>query len=131
MILNRVTYTCTIITITIISPLTDETEVLLHARLSTQPSPRSLAWSCLSIPWCCPSNDYVVALTNARNRSCHPCLVGCIGYSAESRGQTISASITCLWHARRGSMGPTRLSTLHHTYSFVMCSNTRSKTASS
>ena len=28
-------------------------------------------------------------------------------------------------------MGPTRLSTLHHTYSFVMCSNKRSKTASS
>ena len=47
MILNRATYTCTIITI--ISPLTDETEVLLHARLSTQPSPRCLAWSYLSI----------------------------------------------------------------------------------
>ena len=41
MILNRATYTCTmIITITIITPLTDETEFLLHVRLSTQPSPR-------------------------------------------------------------------------------------------
>ena len=98
--LNRATYTCTIITITItiISPLTDETEVLLHARLSTQPSPRCLEWSCLSILWCCRSNYYVIALTYERNRRCPPYLIVCIGYSAESHGQTISASITCQWH---------------------------------
>ena len=93
MILNRATYTCTIITI--ISPLTDETEFLLHVRLSIQPSPRCLAWSCLSILWCCRSNYYVAALTYERNRRCLPCLIVCIGYSAESHGQTISASITC------------------------------------
>ena len=96
MILNRATYTCTIITI--ISPLTDETEVLLNARHSTQPSPRCLAWSCLSILWCCRSNYYVVALTYERNRRCPPYLIVCIGYSVESHGQTISASITCQWH---------------------------------
>ena len=89
---------CTIITITIISPLTDETEVLLHARLSTQLSPRCLAWSYSSILWCCRSNYYVVALTYEPNRRCPPCLIVCIGYSAESHGQTISASTTCQWH---------------------------------
>ena len=44
LILKRASYTCPII-----SPSTEEAEVLLQARLSTQPSPRSLAWSCLSI----------------------------------------------------------------------------------
>ena len=128
MILNRATYTCTIITITIISPLTDETEVLLHARLSTQPSPRCLAWSYLSILWYCSSNYYVVALTYVRNRRCSLCWIVCIGYSAESHGQTISASKPYQLPLLANG---TRLSTLHHTYSFVMCSNKRSKTASS
>ena len=104
MILNRATYKRTIITIiititiTIISPLTDETDVLLHTRLSTHASPRCLALSCLSILWCCRSNYYVVALTYQCNRRCPPYLIVCIGYNAESHGQTISDSITCQWH---------------------------------
>ena len=57
-----------------------------------------LAWSCLSILWRFRSNSYVAALTYERNRRCPPCLIVCIGYSTESHGQTISASITCQWH---------------------------------
>ena len=57
-----------------------------------------LAWSCLSILWCFRSNYYVAALTYEHNRRCPPCLIVCIGYSAESHGQTISPSITCQWH---------------------------------
>ncbi len=34
------------------------------------------------------SNYYVVAITYERNRRCPPCLIVCIGYSAESHGQT-------------------------------------------
>ena len=85
MIVNRATYTCTIITITIIititmtiiTPLTDETEFLLHVSL---PSLRQdvLAWSCLSILWCFRSNSYVAALTYERNRRCPPGLIVCI-----------------------------------------------------
>ena len=98
MILNGTTYTCTIITI--ISPLTYETEVLLHVRLSTQPSPICPAWSCVSILWCCRPNYYVVALTYERIRRCPPCecLHRLYKYIAVSYGQTISASIACQWH---------------------------------
>ena len=92
--MKRATYKCTIITIT--STLTGEAEVL-QATLSTQHSPRCLAWSCLSIIWC-RQNSYVVALTHECNRWCPPCLVICIGYSAVSPGQTISASIAWQWH---------------------------------
>ena len=79
-ILKRATYKCTVITI--ISPLTEEDEVRLHARLSTQPSPRCLALSCLSIIWCCRPSSDVVALTYEHNRWCPPCLIVCIGYNA-------------------------------------------------
>ena len=47
-----------------------------------------LAWSCLSILWCFRSNSYVAALTYERKRRWPPCLIVCIGYSAESHGQT-------------------------------------------
>ena len=82
--MKRTTYKCTIITIS--SPLPEEAEVL-QATLSTQPSPRCLAWLCLSILWCYRQNSYVVALTYECNRWCPPCLVICIGYSAMSPGQ--------------------------------------------
>ena len=88
-----------------------------------------LAWSCLSILGCFRSNSYVAALTYERKRRWPPCLIVCIGYSAESHGQTYQ--ILSLANGTEGFHGPTRLSTLHHTYSIVMCSNKRSKTASS
>ena len=39
-----------------------------------------------------------VTLTYERNRMCPPCLIVCIGCSAELHGQTISASIAWQWH---------------------------------
>ena len=101
MILNRATYTCTIITIiitiTIITPLTDETEFLLHVRLSTQHSPRRPGMG-MFVHSMVFSVQFLCCRPHLRTQSKvpPPCLIVCIGYSAESHGQTIS--ITCQWH---------------------------------
>ena len=68
MILKRATYKCTIITI--IKSLEEYAEVVLQARVSKQPSPRRLAWSCLSILWCCrPALMLSPLPTNAVDRA--------------------------------------------------------------
>ena len=122
MILNRATYTCTIITITItiITPLTDETEVLLHARLSTQPSPRrpGMVMFVHSMVF---SVQFVCCRPHLRTQSKVPSLLDSLHSQCRVTWPN-HISFHLLPMAQRGSMGPTRLSTLHHSFSFVMCS---------
>ena len=75
LILKRATYKWIIISITIISPLTEEAGFLLRARLSKLPSPRCLTWSCLSIRCRCRPSSFVDALSYEGNRRCPPCLI--------------------------------------------------------